>query len=42
MPEDVELNGSEETFVITVLYDTRELYGKVSAQRKFTITRKEG
>jgi len=25
--------------VITVLYDTRELYGKVSAQREVTITR---
>jgi hypothetical protein len=39
VPEDIELNGKEEEFTITVNYDTKQLYGKVSAQREFTVYR---
>jgi hypothetical protein len=31
------LNGKEETFNVQVLYDTMELYGKISASRSITI-----
>jgi len=31
------LNGKEETFSVQVLYDTLELYGKVSGSRSITI-----
>jgi hypothetical protein len=37
VPEDIELNGEEEKFTITVSYNTKQLYGKVSAQREFTV-----
>jgi hypothetical protein len=39
VPEDLKLNGNEETFTITVTYDTRELYGTVTGARQFTIYR---
>ncbi|HUV64560.1 MAG TPA: hypothetical protein VMW24_11725 [Sedimentisphaerales bacterium] len=39
MPTDLKLNGSEETFTIQVLYDTQELYGKVTATRQIVICR---
>jgi hypothetical protein len=38
VPEDIKLTGKSETFTITVLYDTLELYGKVEASRTFTIS----
>jgi len=31
--------GEKEVFTITVDYDTQELYGKVQATRKITITK---
>ena len=36
---DLKLNGNEETFTITVTYDTQELYGTVIGSRQFTIYR---
>ena len=39
MPNDLKLNGKEETFQVQVLYDTLELYGKVNASRSITIYR---
>jgi hypothetical protein len=33
------LDGKEETFNVQVLYDTMELYGKISASRSITIYR---
>lgn len=37
MPKDLELSGDEETFTITVRYDTKELYGEVEATRTFVV-----
>jgi len=37
VPEDIELNGKEEEFTITVSYDTQKLYGQITAKRRFTI-----
>jgi hypothetical protein len=37
VPKDLKLNGKEETFTVQVLYDTLELYGKVSASRSITV-----
>jgi len=34
------LAGDQETFTITVRYETQELYGKVEATRSFVITAK--
>jgi hypothetical protein len=39
VPNDLKLNGKEETFQVEVLYDTLELYGKVNASRSITIYR---
>ncbi|MHC4169186.1 MAG: hypothetical protein ACYSWQ_19720 [Planctomycetota bacterium] len=39
VPQNLQLNGNEETFTIRVEYDTKELYGKISATRKITICR---
>jgi hypothetical protein len=39
VPDDLKLTGDQETFAITVTYDTRELYGVVTATREFTIGR---
>jgi hypothetical protein len=39
VPNDLKLSGKEETFTITVAYDTQELYGKVTASREVTIGR---
>jgi len=33
----VDLDGDQETFTITVRYDTQELYGKVEAARKIIV-----
>ena len=34
---DTEISGDEETFVATVTYDTRELYGKVATTREIRV-----
>jgi len=39
VPNDLKLNGEEETFTVQVLYDTLELYGKVSASRSIMVYR---
>jgi hypothetical protein len=39
VPTDLKLNGNEETFTIRVLYDTQELYGKVTGTRQIVIYR---
>jgi hypothetical protein len=39
VPNDLKLSGEEETFNIEVLYDTKELYGKVTATRQFVVCR---
>jgi hypothetical protein len=39
VPEDIVLDGDEETFIVHVLYDTRELYGEISARREIVIAR---
>ena len=36
----MELDDDEETFTITVTYDTKELYGTVVGTRKFAVYRK--
>jgi hypothetical protein len=38
-PRDLKLDGNQETFTITVAYDTRSLYGTVSGSREVTICR---
>ncbi|MEN6427492.1 MAG: hypothetical protein ABFE13_19230 [Phycisphaerales bacterium] len=37
MPQDLTLDGDEETFTITVAYDTLQLYGTVTTSREFTV-----
>jgi hypothetical protein len=39
VPKNLKLDGKEETFNVQVLYDTLELYGKVTASRAVTIFR---
>jgi len=39
VPTDLKLDGKQETFTIQVLYDTQELYGKVTATREIVICR---
>jgi len=39
VPEDLKLDGNEETFNVQVQYDTLELYGKVNATRQIIIYR---
>jgi len=39
VPNDLKLNGNEETFNVQVQYDTLELYGKVTATRQIVIYR---
>ena len=39
MPNDLKLSGNEETFTITVTYDTQELYGTVIGKREITVYR---
>ncbi len=39
VPGDLKLDGEQETFTIRVIYDTRELYGKVEASRQFSVCR---
>jgi len=33
----LELNGDEETLTIKVVYDTKKLYGEVTAERRFSV-----
>jgi hypothetical protein len=40
VPNDIKLSGKQETFTITVRYDTHELYGKVDAKRTITVAAK--
>jgi hypothetical protein len=37
VPSDLKLNAEEETFNVQVLYDTLELYGKVTADRQVVV-----
>jgi len=37
VPNELKLNGNEETFNVQVRYDTQELYGKVTATRQIVI-----
>jgi len=39
VPKELKLNGSKEKFNIQVVYDIKELYGKVTGRRQFTIYR---
>jgi hypothetical protein len=39
VPNDLKLDGDEETFTVEVTYDTRELYGTVTGKRQITISR---
>ncbi len=39
MPEDLEIEGGEETFDVIVKYDTKELYGEVIGKRPVVICR---
>ena len=39
MPKDFELSGPEETLTVRVHYDTKQLYGKLSATRDIRIAR---
>jgi hypothetical protein len=39
VPDSLKLDGDEETFNIRVVYETLELYGKVTATRQIVITR---
>jgi len=41
VPKDLKIKGNEETFIITVNYDTLELYGKIAATRKVVIFREQ-
>jgi hypothetical protein len=39
VPDNLKINGNEETFNVQVQYDTLELYGKVTATRQVIIYR---
>ncbi|MGB2861987.1 MAG: hypothetical protein WBC05_01560 [Sedimentisphaerales bacterium] len=39
MPNDLKLSGNEETFNVKVIFDTKELYGKVTGTRQIVISR---
>jgi hypothetical protein len=34
------LSGDDETFTVTIRYDTGDLYGKIAASRTFVVTGK--
>jgi hypothetical protein len=40
-PEDLKLDGDQETFAIQVTYDTYELYGTVTGTREFTVSKRQ-
>jgi hypothetical protein len=37
VPKDFKLAGNQETFTISVIYDTRGLYGTVIGKREITL-----
>jgi hypothetical protein len=37
VPNNLKINGNQETFNVQVRYDTLELYGKVTATRQIEI-----
>ncbi len=37
VPDKIKINGSQEIFNVKVKFDTKQLYGKVTATRKFVI-----
>ena len=39
VPKDLEVKGGREKFTIEVVFDTLELYGKVTARRDIIIFR---
>jgi len=39
VPEDLKIDGEEETLTISVTYDTLELYGTVTSTRQFIVHR---
>jgi hypothetical protein len=39
VPNDLKLDGNQETFTIVVTYDTHELYGTVTGKRQITVGR---
>jgi hypothetical protein len=38
VPENFKLSGKSETLTVQVIYDTMELYGRVSASRQITVS----
>jgi hypothetical protein len=38
VPEDLKLDGDQETFTVQVTYETYELYGTVTGTREFTVS----
>jgi len=41
VPQDLRLDGNEETFTIKVRYSTRELYGTVTGARDVVVRKSE-
>jgi hypothetical protein len=39
VPKDLAINGDQETFTITVTFETGDLYGKVVATRQIVVGR---
>jgi len=39
VPNDLKLDGDQETFTVEVTYDTRELYGIVVGRHQITVSR---
>jgi hypothetical protein len=39
VPKDLAIKGDQETFTITVTFETGDLYGKVVASRKVVVER---
>jgi len=39
VPTDIELDGNEGTFNIQVLFDSKELYGRLTATQQVVIYR---
>jgi len=41
VPKDLKIKGNEESFTITVNYDTLELYGRLTASRNIVIFKEQ-
>jgi hypothetical protein len=39
VPNDLKLSGNEETFNVKVIFNTKDLYGKVTGTRQIVICR---